>query len=126
VRRRWARGLPSSDFLQIEDMTRLGRQLLQRVQHELDKPRHQFQQMLGKAGYVLSFMLKLSAVGLLVHVVIVSLLSFIGVLTNTPRDVTDVFEQIISAKWYQISVAAIGFILLRRLIKRIQDVDVDQ
>jgi hypothetical protein len=33
---------------------------------------------------------------------------------------------VVSAKWYQIGVAAVGFILLRRLIKRIQDVDVEK
>jgi predicted unusual protein kinase regulating ubiquinone biosynthesis (AarF/ABC1/UbiB family) len=126
VRRRWARGLPSSDFLQIEDMTRLGRQLLQRVQHELDKPRHQFQQMLGKVGYVVSFGLKLTAVALLLHLVIVSVLYVIGLVTGTTTNVGDAFRQVVSAKWYQIGVAAIGFILLRRLIKRIQDVDVEK
>jgi predicted unusual protein kinase regulating ubiquinone biosynthesis (AarF/ABC1/UbiB family) len=126
LRRRLRRGLMPEDYLRIEDMMRLGQQMVERVQNELDRPRHQFQQMLGKVGFIASFLLKVSSYLLGLHALVVTWLYVRGIMTGVRVDLWQAFRQTISTEGYQIALAIFGVLLIRRLSKRLQDVDIDR
>lgn len=123
-RQRMKRGLKRTDYVLIEDLQRVSRRLLYRIEHELDKPDHVFQRVLGKVGYIGSFLLQIVSLGLLLHIGAVLFYYVSERALGQPVLLWTAFSNIVDTEGYQILAAFVGLILVRRLLKRMRDVDV--
>jgi hypothetical protein len=124
LRRRVDRGLSNTDYLTIERTVRLGTQVLNRVQYLLDSPDHRFFDMLGKAAFAVSLVLRGLTVAAGLHIVVLLGMAVGAVLLRRPVDLTSLALALFSSPFYQIAVAFALLVLLRRALMRFQDIDV--
>jgi len=130
VRRRMKRflkdGPTDTQYLGVEAMTDLGRQLVNRVQRYLDNPEHRFTDMLGKAAFGISMTLKAVTAGAALHVGAVLSIALGRWALGYPRlSLTDTFALMVSGTAYRIVVTFLVLILIRKSLMRFQDIDVE-
>ncbi len=126
MRRRVEKGLQPDDYMRIEDMGRMFRQITGRLQHVLDTPRHNFTSMLGKAAYGASVALKLAAVGMGIHVFAVIAVSILSNVTDTHISLWETATSIVTSTGYQVVVLMILLVIIRKTLMRVEDIDVDK
>ena len=124
TRKRMRKGLTNKDYMQIEDMIRMGNQIIARLQHILDTPQHNFASVIGKAAYGVSVGLKMAVVGLTVHLVAVVSVAVHGRIVGNTISMADAFFNLVGHPAYQASLLLIGLIVIRKALMRFEDIDV--
>jgi ubiquinone biosynthesis protein len=124
LRSRLDRGPTNRDYLVIEDLARLSRQFANRVQHALDSPPHRFFDMLGKAAYGVSMILRLLILASGLHIVAVLCIGVVTWLRHRPVDPSGILWTMVSTPAYQIVVTLFILIALRKALVRFDELDV--
>jgi ubiquinone biosynthesis protein len=126
LRRRLERGPRSADYLQIEDMSRLLNQLASRGQHILDRPAHRFTGMVSKAAFGVSMLLRVAVMGAGLH--LAAIVSAWLLLRSWGRevDLRRATEFLVYHPAYQLAMAMGLLVLIRRVLIRLEDIDVDR
>jgi ubiquinone biosynthesis protein len=125
IRRRVEDGFQVKDYMRMEEMLRMGRQALGRIQHVLDTPSHNFSHMLGKAAFGISMFLKLAAVGMGIHIFAVVGVTLYQSITGHELSIWETFNRIVGSKWYQIIVMLVFLVIVRKALMRFEDLDVE-
>lgn len=126
LKRRVKHGLKATDYMELEDFWRMGKQVLSRVQHTLDTPQHNFGNMIGKAAFGISVVLKLAAAGMGIHVFAVVALSLYQTFTGREVSLWATFTSIVSSEWYQLIIVGILLVVVRKALMRVEDIDVER
>jgi ubiquinone biosynthesis protein len=124
LRGRLDKGPTRRDYLVIEDLTRLSRQFVNRVQHALDSPDHRFFDMLGKAAYGVSMLLRFGILASGLHVLALLAISAVNWLRQRPVDPVATLTGMVSTPLYQVVVALFVLAALRKALRRLEDLDV--
>ncbi len=123
LRNRLDKGPSTRDYLVIEDLGRLTRQFGNRVQHILDSPDHRFFDMLGKAAYGISMLLRFTILASGLHVLAVLVISAERWATSRPVDPAAILVGLVSTTAYQVVVAVFVLVALRKALSRLEDLD---
>jgi ubiquinone biosynthesis protein len=123
IRRRVDRGLTNRDYLVIQNLTRLGRQVLNRVQRTLDDPNHRFFDMLGKAAFGVSMSLRAIILGSGLHLMAVVGIGAVAWLRNKPVRFGEILTTMVSSPIYQVVVGLFVLVALRKALMRLDDLD---
>jgi hypothetical protein len=126
LKRRVKHGLKATDYMELEDFWRMGKQVLSRIQHTLDTPQHNFGNMIGKAAFGISVVLKLAAAGMGIHVFAVVALSLYQTFTGREVSLWATFTSIVSSEWYQLIIVGILLVVVRKALMRVEDIDVER
>ncbi len=126
VRRRMERGPTSADYLALQDMARLMNQVVNRAQHFLDSPAHRFAGMIGKAAFGVSLALRILVLGVSLHVFAVVATSLFLRLSGRPGDMGEALQVLIYHPLYQVTMALVVLIVIRRTLIRLEDIDVER
>jgi hypothetical protein len=119
-------GPTDTQYLRVEAMANLGRQLVGRIQHYLDSPEHRFTDMLGKAAFGISMTLKALTVGAGMHLVTVLAVALIRrMIGDPPLPLAEIFSKMVSSTEYRVIVSVLVLIVIRKSLMRFQDIDVE-
>lgn len=126
LRKRLNKGLTTSDYMQLEELWRMGHQIMARVQHELDVPSFSFSSMVGKMAFGVSAVLKLIAVTCGVY--LGALMAVIGyrLLTGRQLDILEALYAVAASRWLQPVLLLIALIMVRKVLVRLQDVETNK
>ncbi len=124
VRKRMRKGLTNKDYMQVEDMVRMGNQIIARLQHILDTPQHNFASVIGKAAYGVSVGLKALVVGFTVHLTAVLGVSVYAKVLDQSITMYEAFTRLVGSPVYQAGVLVVGLIVIRKALMRFEDIDV--
>ena len=120
------KGLPNTDYLAIERTTHLGKQVLNRVQYLLDSPDHRFFDMLGKAAFALSLVLRLLIIAAGLHIVAILAMAAGMAYLKRPVSLTTLVATLVSSPYYQMTIAFGLLVILRKVLRRFGDIDVER
>jgi predicted unusual protein kinase regulating ubiquinone biosynthesis (AarF/ABC1/UbiB family) len=126
IRKRLKRGLTSSDYMQLEEMWRMGNQLMARVQHALDLPQFSFSSMVGKMAFGVSTVLKLFAAGCGLYLLALMALSGQRLITGQEMDVMEALHALSRSRWIQPVLLLAALIMVRKVLVRLQDVETNK
>lgn len=112
------------DYLVMEGLARLTRQFVNRVQHELDSPHHRFFDMLGKAAYGISMVLRLSIVGTGLHVVALLGRGAYLYVHGQPVIPGEMLVWLFASPVYHVLMGLFVLFATRKVILRFDDMDV--
>lgn len=118
-------GATKMDYLRIEQLADTTNQFLFRFQRTIEDPIVGFRQMVGKVAYFVSMLLRISSVGII--------LLGIGIIAKIlagrwlGHDVTfsELFEFLSSKWWLQIPLLIFVLLLVRRLLVRVSDPEIN-
>lgn len=125
VERRVRKGLRSQDYVRIETIWDMVNQIQQRTQHFLDSPEHRFSAMLGKAAFGVSIVLRVATLAVLAHLIAIAVHAAYNKWTGAQIDVWTSFKAMLATHSYQFVVALFLFVILRKALMRVEDVDAD-
>jgi hypothetical protein len=123
-KKRLEHGPTKGDYLRFEETMRMFRQIGQRIQHTLDTPSRTFSHMLSKASFVGSLALKLLTLGVTIHVVAVSIITGMDLIYGEKISVADTVLKVVTSNWYQIIIALLLLLVIRKILMRFEDLDV--
>jgi predicted unusual protein kinase regulating ubiquinone biosynthesis (AarF/ABC1/UbiB family) len=128
VRRRFKRliekGPNDKEYLQIEALNRLGGQITNRIQHILDNPTHRFTDIISKAAFGVAMTLKVLTLGAGAHLAAALVISVVRAASGQPASLGEILTEIVSSTPYQIGIAAVMLIVVRKSLMRLEDIDV--
>lgn len=124
IRKRVDDGPFNRDYIVFEDLARLTRQFLNRVQHELDSPHHRFFDMLGKAAYGVSMVLRFAIVGAGLHILLLLAYGVYLQLNRQPLVPTEMLLALVGSPVYQVGMGVFVLVAMRKAILRFDDMDV--
>jgi hypothetical protein len=126
IAKRVDRGLTNHDYVRIEELQHMGGQILSRVQHFLDTTQPSFARLIGKAAYVATLLIRLTIWLLGSYLFVVAARAGYGLLRGTEHDFhIAIGGERWSGVWLLILYVA-GWILVRRVLMRLDEVDLDQ
>jgi len=123
LRKRLEKGLTTGDYARIEDLGRMGRQLLARIQHYLDAPQPDFALIASKASFVMSLVLRLATWSLAAYVAAVGAVAAYGAFTARAVNLLDVLKDTSGNKWFRLVLAAGALMLIRKTSMKFDEVD---
>jgi ubiquinone biosynthesis protein len=126
LRRRMERGPTRADYLALQDFGRLLTQIMNRGQHFLDSPAHRFAGMIGKAAFGVSITLRIVIVGASLHVFGVVATSLFLRSTGRAADMRSALSFLVYHPAYQLTIALVLLIVIRRTLIRLEDIDVER
>jgi ubiquinone biosynthesis protein len=126
LRRRVEKGLDDRDYIVMQRLARLGRQFINRVQHELDSPHHRFFDMLGKAAYGVSMLLRVAMFGSGLHVVVLFGIGAYLYSRGTPAAPSELLRMLVSSTAYQVGAGVLVLFVARKALARLSDMDVER
>ncbi len=122
--KRVQKGLTNKDYMQVEEMLRMGNQIIARLQHILDTPQHNFASVIGKAAYGVSMGLKALILGFTVHLIAVLGVSVYAKVMDHSISMAEAFTRLVGSPAYQAGVLVVGLIVIRKALMRFEDIDV--
>jgi ubiquinone biosynthesis protein len=123
--RRVEKGLTNSDYLEIDDLWHLGRQVVGRVQHYMDTPAPNFAREIGKVSYALLLLLRTSAFAIAAFAIVVLASGSHMLATGRPLDIWSRLAGASANPWLQIGFAVLVLLMIRKTIKKLEEPDVD-
>lgn len=123
LRTRLRKGFTNSDYMAIEEMWRLGQQLMTRVQHVLDEPSFSFSSMVGKMAFGVSTMLRILALACSVYLALWIISSGHTIMTGREIDISSMVRAFAQRRWAQPVLLLVALLMLRKLLMRLQDVE---
>jgi ubiquinone biosynthesis protein len=124
VRRRLIKGLDNRDYQRIEETMRMGNQMLGRIQHFLDTPRHNFASVIGKAAYGATMLLRVTSFATVVHLVAILGIALGSRWTGQSMTMWESFIWLVGSLDYQIALLLVGLVVIRKTLMRFEDIDV--
>jgi ubiquinone biosynthesis protein len=124
LRRRIDKGFTKRDYLVIDNLTRLGRQVINRVQRTLDNPNHRFFDVLGKAAFGVSMSLRALILGSGLHLFTVLAIGAVQWVRKKPIHLGQILDTMVSSPIYQAVVVVFVLVALRKALMRLDDLDV--
>ncbi|MCC7383294.1 MAG: hypothetical protein IT384_15770 [Deltaproteobacteria bacterium] len=125
IKSRLIHGLSGDDYMKIEEFWRMGDKLTARIQERLDTPDRRFMNMLGKAAFGATVMLRLFALALVIHLLAVASVVIYRDVARVPVALDEAFLSMISSVPYQVVMALFALLVVRRVLVRMSDVDVE-
>jgi predicted unusual protein kinase regulating ubiquinone biosynthesis (AarF/ABC1/UbiB family) len=126
IKKRLKKGLTNSDYMQLEEMWRMGNQIMGRLQHALDLPQFSFSSMVGKMAFGVSTLLKLVAAGCAVYLVALIAVSGYRLITGVQMDLMAALRAVSGSRWVEPVLLLIALIMVRKVLVRLQDVDTNK
>jgi ubiquinone biosynthesis protein len=126
LRRRLERGLRNVDYLGIQGATRLATQIVNRAQHVLDAPLPRYAEMIGKAAFGVSMVLKIVVIGAVLHLLAVLGISLFSRWVGLSMSLAAALRQLVAHPVYRVSIALLLLLVVRRALMRLEDVDVNK
>jgi ubiquinone biosynthesis protein len=119
-----AGGPTDTDYMRLEELGRMTTQILDRVQHNLDVPSVSFVSLMGKAAFGVTLVLRLIVLGAAVH--LVALVAAVAIWFERGADVSvwEVFGRLTSSTPYRVALVVLAMLVVRRVLMRLEDVDV--
>ena len=124
IRKRVREGLQPDDYLRIEELWRMSNQIDEWIQHRLDTPSHRFADALSKAAFGVTIILRVVTVAFILHVVGLAATVLYLTWSGEKIDIVTAFGEIVRSEPYQLALAAVILVLIRRMRMRFEDVDV--
>jgi ubiquinone biosynthesis protein len=124
VRRRLWHGPTNKDYRRIEDMERVGNQILGRLQHFLDTPQHNFASVIGKAAFGVTMFLRIGLFVSVVHIVVVVAVTMWSTWTEAEISMWQAFTWLVGSQPYQLGMLVLGLVVIRKALMRFEDIDV--
>ena len=126
IRKRMTDGLSNQDYLQLEETMRMGNQIASRMQHFLDTPQHNFGAVIDKFAYGMAVGLQVTFFGIAMHLaVVVGFVAYTLATGGTIDTFWHAFVRIVTHPLYRIIPLAIVLILIRKVLVRFTDYDVN-
>lgn len=120
---RLRRGLLPEDYLGIQEVAEMSREALDRTHRLLDTMDHYFLDTVGKAAYTFSMALRLTRHGIVYFVLSVLGVMAFNLLRGTTVPVTKVAFTVVSHPAFLVLLGVVALIEIRKLLKRLGDVD---
>ncbi len=125
AKKRLEHGPTPDDWFRINEMLRLSNQVFMRLQQRLDQPDMRFGHMLGKASYLFSVGLKLTAMAILIHFAFLTVLvGYNEIYLGQDWALGGVFRALISSTTYQVVMGTFALLVIRKVLSRLEDIDV--
>lgn len=119
-----AGGMTDSDFMRLEEFGRMTSQILDRVQHQLDMPNVSFVSLMGKAAFGVTIVLRLVTLAAAVHLLALLVAAGIWFFRGESISMWEVFVRITTSVPYQMTLMIMALLIVRRVLMRLEDVDV--
>ena len=124
MKKRIVHGPTNEDYQKVEELMRMGNQILARIQHVLDVPQHSFASVIGKAAYAASMILYMLLFFGGVHFIAIVCITMYMNWTGQQIVMSEAFWWLTGQTPYQLIMLAMGAIILRKTILRFGDIDV--
>jgi ubiquinone biosynthesis protein len=123
--RKRAGGPTDEDFFTMEDNARLVKQIRDFVQSRLDRPSFDFASRISKAAYGVSVTLQLAGVALGLHVIALLVVKGWGSILGREITFSEGLDRLTSSTPYQVIAVFFILLVLRRVVQRLQDIDIE-
>jgi predicted unusual protein kinase regulating ubiquinone biosynthesis (AarF/ABC1/UbiB family) len=121
--RRVEHGLQHEDYLEIANIWSIGQRILGRVQNYLDTPSLNFAREIGKIAYSVSMLLRVAAAALGTYLAAVAGVRIYERATGEAVRASGLLGTVTSAGLFEIAASGVLFILLRKMIVKLQEQD---
>jgi ubiquinone biosynthesis protein len=123
--RRVEKGLTNSDYLEIDDLWHLGRQIVGRMQHYMDTPAPNFAREIGKLSYAFILSLRTGAFAIAAVALLILVSSAHRLATGQPLNIWSRLVSLSTNPWLQVGFAVMVLLMIRKTIKKLQEPDLD-